>query len=348
MLARPPRAPELLGDRPRGLGEVDGPFHDRQLARIEAGEVEQIGREPRQPGHLRAHLLQELAARRRSSRSSSAISSRKPPSEKSGVRSSCEALAMNSRRARSRSASRSRIVVERARELADFVPHRSTHRLLEVTCSDAPCRGFEPAEAPREAAGRQRAGERGDAQRDEARDEQAPPDQADVGERVLERRGEQDDVALVARDAPPRRTSWPSRSTRPDTARPVARPARDRVAATSPPTSLESREDESCRFWSTTTRAFSSRTTSARSLGSPKPGAGLSRTVETPGVARARARPPWPPQPRLEPRHDHQVDDPERPDDHAEEDERELEAERQRGSAARIRRPGSDTRRRAP
>ena len=44
-----------------------------------------------------------------SSRSSSAISSRKPPSEKSGVRSSCDAFAMNSRRARSRFSSRWRI-----------------------------------------------------------------------------------------------------------------------------------------------------------------------------------------------------------------------------------------------
>ena len=73
----------------------------------------------------RVDLLAQLVAGRRarvsSSSSSSSSSSRKPPSEKIGVRSSCEAVAMKRLRAVSSSASWRCIVVERARELTELV-----------------------------------------------------------------------------------------------------------------------------------------------------------------------------------------------------------------------------------
>ena len=83
---------------PRGRGErgeVEPLALDGQPAGVETREVEQLRGELRQPVDLLAHRGHELGLRLRSS-SSSAISSRKPPREKSGVRSSCDALAMNS------------------------------------------------------------------------------------------------------------------------------------------------------------------------------------------------------------------------------------------------------------
>ena len=107
------RRPRAARTRPRARRRApprsSGSRATRQPAGVEAREVEQVGRELRQPGHLLAHLSEELVAAspRRDSGRRAARGSR--PSEKSGVRSSCEALAMNSPRARSRFASRRRI-----------------------------------------------------------------------------------------------------------------------------------------------------------------------------------------------------------------------------------------------
>ena len=66
-------------------------------------------------------IVRTNSARASGSGSSSSSSSTKPPSEAIGVRSSCEALAMNSLRALSRRASRFCISLKRQRELADLV-----------------------------------------------------------------------------------------------------------------------------------------------------------------------------------------------------------------------------------
>ena len=71
-----------------------------------------------------------------SSSSSSWSSSTKPPSEKIGVRSSCEAFAMNSLRAPSTRASCCLHLVERARELAELVLGVDGQRLDEVAGGD--------------------------------------------------------------------------------------------------------------------------------------------------------------------------------------------------------------------
>ena len=67
---------------------------------VQPRQVEQVHRELLQPLHLLGHRVEELA-RVASSRSSSWSSSTKPPREKIGVRSSCEAVATNSLRATS-------------------------------------------------------------------------------------------------------------------------------------------------------------------------------------------------------------------------------------------------------
>ena len=84
---------------------------------VEPGEVEQIGRELRQPRRPARGRCRGTPSACPSSRSSSSSSSRKPPSEKIGVRSSCDALAMNSRRARSSPGEPQAHPVERRRQL---------------------------------------------------------------------------------------------------------------------------------------------------------------------------------------------------------------------------------------
>ena len=51
---------ELVDDRARGVGEIDLALHELDLPCVEPGEVEQVGREPRQTRHLRARLVEEL------------------------------------------------------------------------------------------------------------------------------------------------------------------------------------------------------------------------------------------------------------------------------------------------
>ena len=89
---------QLLRDRARDVGEDDLLLLDPEPARVHAREVEQVGGELREAVDLLL-VVARKPARVSSSRSSSAISSRKPAREKSGVRSSCEAFATNSLRA---------------------------------------------------------------------------------------------------------------------------------------------------------------------------------------------------------------------------------------------------------
>ena len=104
--ARPELGRELVADH----GEVEALVGDREPAGIHPREIEQVGRElrqPRRPGRASRSGTPPASRRRAPRRCRAARGS--PASEKSGVRSSCEALAMNSPRARSSEASRSRI-----------------------------------------------------------------------------------------------------------------------------------------------------------------------------------------------------------------------------------------------
>ena len=83
----------------RQLAEVDPLAAHLDRVGVELREVEQVGRELRQPLDLLAHRRARTRSRSAGSGSSSSSSSTNPPSEKIGVRSSCEALAMNSLRA---------------------------------------------------------------------------------------------------------------------------------------------------------------------------------------------------------------------------------------------------------
>ena len=101
--ARPPRAAlELRGDRPGQLAELDGLRAHRRPG-VEAAEVQQLGREALQPRSLarapvtcrRGIVEVEVAGRRGPRRAAPAC----PPSDVSGVRSSCDAVATKARRA---------------------------------------------------------------------------------------------------------------------------------------------------------------------------------------------------------------------------------------------------------
>ena len=95
---------ELGGDRAAQLAELDG-LRAQRHAGVEAAEVEQLARQARQRRSSRC-APRDLApgvvdGRARPSRRSSSSSSSMPGSEVSGVRSSCEAVATNARRASS-------------------------------------------------------------------------------------------------------------------------------------------------------------------------------------------------------------------------------------------------------
>ena len=171
---------EELGD-PR---QVDRLALDPQTAGVEAGEVEELAGELRQPLDLLAHATEELLLGRLVE-SSSSRSSRWPPSEKSGVRSSCEAFAMNSRgRARGRRGAAH--AVERARELAELVGARVHDRLVEASARDPLGRLLEPADAPREEPRAPVAERERGASAISGRDQRAALDEGDARERVLE------------------------------------------------------------------------------------------------------------------------------------------------------------------
>ena len=97
-----------------------------------------------------SRIVARNSARVSSSRSSSWSSSTKPPSEKIGVRSSCEALAMNSLRASSSRASRRCISLKALRQLAQLVLGVDRDRLGEVAGRDLAGRALEALHAARE------------------------------------------------------------------------------------------------------------------------------------------------------------------------------------------------------
>ena len=133
------------------------------------------------------------ARRVSSSRSSSSSSSRKPPSENSGVRSSCDAVAMNRLRAESSWASwpcMSSSAWERLPSSSSY----SGKRVGEVAARHAPRALLQRLDAPRDPAGDDRARDEREQQAETARHEDLSSDQRDVVGHVGQRRGEDDDA----------------------------------------------------------------------------------------------------------------------------------------------------------
>ena len=116
-----------------------------------------------------SRIVARNSARVSSSSSSSWSSSTNPPSEKIGVRSSCEAFAMNSLRAWSSRASLRCISLKATRELAELVLGVDRDRVGEVARRDLAGRALEALDAPREHARRVVAARHRDDQRDHAR-----------------------------------------------------------------------------------------------------------------------------------------------------------------------------------
>ena len=129
-----------------------------------------------------------------SSRSSSRSSSTNPPSEKIGVRSSCEAVATNSLRATSTRRSWLCISLNARVSWPELVAGVDGQRVDEVPGGHLLGRGLEPAHAARQRLGDERSPDQGDEQRDRAGNEQAAADERDRLGHVLE-------VARVERDA---------------------------------------------------------------------------------------------------------------------------------------------------
>jgi hypothetical protein len=159
---------ELAGER----AQVERLLLHRQPARVEAREVEQLRRELRQPVDLLAHLAEELAPG--GLVQVGVLEQLEEAAEREErVRSSCEALAMNSPRARSRSARRRRI---RSNERASW-PSSSEpigHRLAEVAGRDPVRRLLEAPDPAREHAGADVAEQRCEGEREPAGHEHAP------------------------------------------------------------------------------------------------------------------------------------------------------------------------------
>ena len=123
-----------------------------ERAGLELGEVEQVGGQLLEPLDLLAHLGEERLARLGVERPRPASSSRNPPSEKIGVRSSCDAVAMNRLRAvsswpswRCMSSSATASWPSSSSLSTDEPPG-------EVAARDAARGALEPLDAPRQAA----------------------------------------------------------------------------------------------------------------------------------------------------------------------------------------------------
>src|SRR5439155_1997070 len=131
---------------------IHGGTRDRELARVEPREVEEIGGELRQPLDLAGHLLDEVVAfallellvrhqlekpaqgKERRAQLVRRVGDEFPP----GMVELSEAESH---------------AVEGSRELADLVVDRIDHRMLEIAGGDTAGGVLEPADPPREAPG---------------------------------------------------------------------------------------------------------------------------------------------------------------------------------------------------
>ena len=135
---------KLLRDGARGRGEVEADRLDLELSRVEAREVEEIRRQPRQPVDLVSHLGEEVAAHGRIHRlvaeelDEPAEREERRPELVRGVGDELAPGPVEDGQAGAH-------VVERVRELADLVAAGVDDRRLEVAARHALCRGLEPA-----------------------------------------------------------------------------------------------------------------------------------------------------------------------------------------------------------
>ena len=210
----------------------------RSPPRVDTREIEQVGRSLVSRSTC-SRIVARNSARVSSSSSSSVISSRNPPREKSGVRSSCEALAMNSLRATSSWASWTRIASKpRASSPSSSLPGSTTgsSKRPPAIRSAAPLQTADPAGVHR---GGAVAEHQRDDQRDRRRRQDPPLDDRNGRLLVLERgRGEKRSAPRPRVGTRPRRSSVrfasPSRSSSPAS-------RRRRAATSSSSTSRESR-----------------------------------------------------------------------------------------------------------
>ena len=189
---------ELLEQELGHLGEVDRIAVDPQAAGIEAGEVEQLAGELRQPVDLLAHAPEELApgrvvellldeelevAAQREQRRPQLV--RRVGDElAAGVLEAGEALAH---------------AFEGAGELAELVGARVDDRLVELAVRDAFGRPLETTDPPREEPCSRIAQEQCGRKREESGDEQAMLDELDAPQGVLDRVRDENDVLPVRR-----------------------------------------------------------------------------------------------------------------------------------------------------
>ena len=187
---------ELLADRACALGDVDLGLLDRELAGVEASEVEKVGRQPRQPRHLGAHLLDEVVAHRRldvlvrHQLEEATEGEERRPKLVRGVGDELAARAVEVGEAEAHA-------VEGAGQLADLVLDRVDDLLLEVAARDPAGRLLEPPDAMREPQRGEGACEPGDEEGGDAGEEQRSLDEADAGQRVAKRRRHEHDRVVV-------------------------------------------------------------------------------------------------------------------------------------------------------
>ena len=188
---------ELRRRRLRDLVERHDVALQVEVAGVEAGEVEQLGRELLEPQHLLAHRLQELEPRLLV--------------EILVVEQLEEAPEREHRRAqlvrRVRDELPARVLelheppahaLERPGELADLVVTEIDHRLVEHPVGDPLGSPLEPPDPPREHPRSRIADDEDEAEHESAREQEPALDEIDVAERAIERRGQQEHAAVVA------------------------------------------------------------------------------------------------------------------------------------------------------
>ena len=190
---------QLVAEHPCGVGKHDLLVLDAEPAGVHAGEVEQVG------GELRQAV--DLLARRREEARPRLLVEVLVGHQLEEAREREERRAKLVRRVRDELLAR-RVELreldahplERRRELAQLVVAEVDDGLVELALGD-PVRGpLEPADPPRVQRRGRAAEDRRDRERDPRRVQQPPLDDPHRGELVLDRRREQEDVAVEQRN----------------------------------------------------------------------------------------------------------------------------------------------------
>ena len=194
MGARLGEAVQLVRERAARLAQIDLFPLDVEAPGVHPGEVEEVGRELGQAVDLLAHRCEKADARRLV-QVLVGEDSRKPLREKSGVRSSCDALATNSFRAVSSCDELHPHSLERGGELSELVARPIDDGFAELPGRDPVRRPLEPTDAAGVHAGCQRARDRGERERHDGRLEEPALDQLHGRQLVGQRGREEDDLA---------------------------------------------------------------------------------------------------------------------------------------------------------